>query len=359
MAGYLLKALKITFFGSLFISASLFAEQKCVIPFEATYPADKALTAYEQGYNSYKEGKFDKAREFFITALKHEPNLVKAHYWLGKLYREAGELESAIFHWEEVERLNRLINFRRTALKVQNNEYPAHKQILKTIKSRNEAKEHFEKGLYLLDKGHWDGAEVEVREAVRLYPGNKQYIRTLARILWDKKEVSASIKFYRTLLSIYNVSYQDFQEGIKKMFAADMKYVAAPLVMKHKSRFSKMPGFDRICHNFAEELKTDIVSAGKIVSKHNGQVVVDIGFEDGINLNDEYSLKLRAFNPGKAIIDPDSGKIIGRTNDRATADLLITKVNRKSSWALIKREMGPGLKAGDLIEIKKTIRTRH
>ena len=359
MVGSLHKALIITFFGGLFLSATLFAEKKCIIPYEPTYPADKALTAYEQGYNSYKAGKFDKARECFITALKHEPNLLKAHYWLGKLYREAGELESAIFHWEEVERLNRLINFRRTALKVQNNEYPAHKQILKTIKSRNEAREHFEKGLHLLDKGHWDGAEVEVREAVRLYPGNREYLLTLARILWDKKEISASIKFYRTLLSIYNVSYQHFKEGIEKMFAADMQYVAAPLVLKHKSRFSNMPEFDKICQHFVEELKTDIVSAGKIVSKHNGQVVINIGFEDGINLNDEYSLKLRAFKPGKAITDPDSGKIIGRTNDKATADLLVTKVNRKSSWALIKREMGPGLKAGDLIEIKKTIRTRN
>lgn len=333
-----------------------FSADKCPIPVEKTYPVDQAISAYEEGYNFYRRGLFNQAEDSLIEALKHEPNLIKAHYWLGKLYRETGRLESAIFHWEEVERLNDLIRNRRIALSVQNNEYPAKAQTLRALKLRSDAKLIFEKGLHLLDKGHWDGAEVELREAVRLYPANTLYLITLARVLWDKDEKAASVKFYRDLLTLRDVSYQNFLEGIDRMFKADMTYIAAPIVLEQKPRFMGMTGFAEICQRFSTENAPDIVSAGKVVKRLDGQVIVNIGLNDGISLTDEYSLKLRSFVPGKPIMDPDTGKIVGRAPDKPTADLMITKVNRHSSWALIRRQMGPGVKAGDLIEIKKTIR---
>lgn len=332
------------------------AADKCPVPITRKISADQAISAYESGYEYYRRGLFRKAEDSLLEALKLEPNLIKAHYWLGKLYRETGQLESAIFHWEEVERLNQLIKDRRLALSIRNNEYPARAQTLRAIKLRVDAKKVFEKGIYLLDKGHWDGAEVELREAVRLYPANHKYLITLARLLWDKEEKSASVKFYRDLLSLRDVSYQEFLEGIDRMFKADMRFVAAPIILENKNRFAGLPEFDQICKSFARDSQPDIVAAGKVVDRLSGQVVVNIGMKDGIGLSDEYSLKLRAFKPGKPISDPDTGKIIGRAPDEPTADLMITKVNRQSSWALIRREMGPGVKAGDLIEIKKTVR---
>lgn len=330
--------------------------QKCPVPVTTKLCQDQAISAYESGYKFYQRGLFRKAEDAFIEALKFEPNLIKAHYWLGKLYRETGHLESAIFHWEEVERLNNLIRDRRIALSIQNNEYPARAQTLRAVQLRADAKKVFEKGIYLLEKGHWDGAEVELREAVRLYPANHQYLLTLARVLWDKNEKSASVKFYRDLLSLRDIPFSQFLEGIDRMFKAEMKFVAAPLLLENQNRFAGLPEFDQLCKSYAVSSQPDIVAAGKVVDRLTGQVVVNIGMKDGIGLSDEYSLNLRAFKPGKPIIDPDTGKIIGRAPDQPTADLMLTKVNRQSSWALIRREMGPGVKAGDLIEIKKTIR---
>ena len=51
--------------------------------------------------------------------------------------------------------------------------------------------------------------------------------------------------------------------------------------------------------------------------------------------------------------DPDNGKIIGREPDKTMADLLLTKVYKNTSWALIQKEFSNGLKAGDSIEFKK------
>ena len=319
-------------------------------------PPDAAINAYENGYRSYRQGHFDKAEDLFIEALRHEPNLLKAHYWLGKLYHEQGRLEDAIFHWEEVNRLNLLIRNRRIALSVENNEYPAQSQILRVAQKTKEARDAFERGINLLDQGHWDGAEVEIREAVELYPGNHRYILQLARILWDKSEFQASVKFYRDLLSKRDVSFEHFKEGIDRMLQKGMHYVAAPLVNDNKLRFASEPGMSELVNRFAVEKKHEIVAAGKIIKKLNGQVIINLGMDEGLKLSDEYSLSLKAFKAGAPLKDPDTGKQIGRAPDKLSADLLITKIYKNTSWALIRREYGSGVKAGDLIEFQKTFR---
>lgn len=329
------------------------AERPTELVLEPVVPIDKALQAYEQGYQSYKRGQFRASENRLIEAIKLEPNLVKAHYWLGKLYREQGRLEDAIFHWEEVERLNALIKQRRAALMIKDNEYPAHPQTLRATRLTKEARDAYEKGVYLLDKGHWNGAEVELRQAVILYPANHKYLITLARVLWDKNEKQASIKFYRDLMSLKDVSLEHFLEGIDRIFQLDMKYVAIPLILLQQDRFASSEAFQQVKNEYEIEADSQIAAIGKVIKRNSGQVIINLGSVHGLNLNDEFRLNLRAFKPGRSIFDPDTGKQIGFDMEQRSADLLVTKVNQKSSWALIRREFGSGVKEGDLIEIQK------
>ncbi len=315
---------------------------------------DRALRAYENGYKYYRYGEFEKSEDSLKEALYFEPNLIKAHYWLGKLYREMGRLDDALFHWEEVERLNKLIHDRREALKIQNNEYPDYIQRKKTSDKIKIAKKHYDQAIVLLDAGHWDGAEIEMSEAVKYYPGNPKYLLTMARILWDKNEYQASVKFYRDLLFMREVSYEHFKEGADRMLKANMDYVLAPLVSKHKYRFEKEPGFLEIANHFViEKQYLEPVRKARIIKRLDGQVVLNIGMEDGLNLSDEFRLRMKAIRPGEMLKDPDNGKIIGREPDKTMADLLLTKVYKNTSWALIQKEFSNGLKAGDSIEFKK------
>lgn len=317
---------------------------------------DQALTAYEKGYQNYRKGLFSASEDCFIEALRLEPNLVKAHYWLGKLYREQGRLEDAIFHWEEVERLNLLIRDRRIALSLQNNEYPSYPQMIRTTEKAKMAHEAYLKGIHLLDEGHWDGAEVEIRKAVELYGANHEYLLRLARLLWDKGEQQASVKFYRDLLSLRDVSIESFVEGFDRMIAARMDYVAQPLLSRHEKRFAGLPEFARMRDTFKAVENHEIVAAGKVVKKLQGQVIINLGMQEGLSLSDEFSLSLRAFKAGVPLADPDTGVVIGRAPDIPSAELLLTKVYKNTSWALIRKEFGPGVKAGDLIEFKKATR---
>lgn len=315
---------------------------------------DRALRAYENGYKYYRYGEFEKSEDSLKEALYFEPNLIKAHYWLGKLYREMGRLDDALFHWEEVERLNKLIHDRREALKIQNNEYPDYIQRKKTSDKIKIAKKHYDQAMVLLDAGHWDGAEIEMSEAVKYYPGNPKYLLTMARILWDKNEYQASVKFYRDLLFMREVSFEHFKEGAERMLKANMDYVLSPLVSKHKYRFENEPGFLEIANHFViEKQYLEPVRKARIIKRLDGQVVLNIGMEDGLNLSDEFRLRMKAIRTGEMLKDPDNGKIIGREPDKTMADLLLTKVYKNTSWALIQKEFGNGLKAGDSIEFKK------
>ncbi len=314
---------------------------------------DQAITAYEEGYSSYRRGHFFDAEDRFIEALKLEPNLLKAHYWLGKLYNEQGRIDDAIFHWEEVERLKKLIMNRRKALSISNNEYPSYAQMLKMSQTSRKAKEIYEKAQYLLDKGHWDAAEVEARSAIELYPAKHEYVIFLARLLWDKNELQASIKFYRDLLLMRDITWKGFNEGIERMIKADMKFVAEPLMRLHKAKFSGQPGFENLDRKFVEFSEPEVSAAGKVVKRNDGQVIINIGMKHGLGLSDEYRLRMRAFKSGVPILDPENGNRIGFAPANTTGELLLTKVYQNTSWALIRKEFGPGLKAGDLIEFKK------
>lgn len=336
----------------LLLSSSLYAKFPSVELSSDNH--QNALVYYENGYQFYRQGNFEASEKALLTALRLEPNLIKAHYWLGKLYREKGQLKSAIFHWKEVERLKKLIHDRRIALSFRNNDYPSTSQTIKTLQQKKAAAEAYEKGLLFLDKGHWDGAEVELRKAVSLYHGNRNYVIRLARLLWDKNEHQASVKYYRDLMNFNFVSFEDFKEGMERIIKSNMLFVIPPIIRKQKKRFEKYPEFARY-----EKLVKPVelfqpVSAGKVIKRMGGQVLLNIGFSKGLNLSDEFSLSLRAFSPGIPIIDEDTGNVIGRTEDKITADLMITKVFSQSSWALIRKEFSSGLKAGDLIEIKKT-----
>ncbi len=346
---------KIFFLGFMFFSLST-GQAKDLCIHNNSISQDSALTFYEKGYQQYRKGHFENSEKNLLEALKLEPNLIKAHYWLGKLYKEQGRLKDAIFHWEEVSRLNRLIKFRRQALSFQNNEYPATLQSIKATNDQKSAEKLYEEALHFLDKGHWDGAEIKLREAIIKFPANKDFLRRLARLLWDRNEKQASAKFYRDLLIQKDVSFSDFLEGIDKIFETDMNFLACKLFTKQENRFGARPEFISRRKKLEKEEKLEIVSAGRVIKRLNGQVVLNMGFSQGLNLSDEYSLNLRSFNAGKPILDPVTGKQLGRNADQISADLLITKVFKYSSWALIKREFGPGVKAGDLIEIKETIR---
>lgn len=312
---------------------------------------DQALEAYEAGYQCYRRGDFPASEQHWKNALELEPNLIKAHYWLGKLYREMGRLNESTFHWEEVLRLQDLIQDRRLALGTENNEYPALDQIKATREREKKAAEAFARGKQFLSEGHWEAAVAEIKNAVSLFSAHPEYLRLLARVLADRGDPEGSRKAYRQLLELPNLPRDVALEAIDRLLDGNVKEPAAAAL---RAMLRQTPGDADV----TERLRTlerssppEVTFAGRVLSRHDQQVVLDIGLDRGLKLADEYSLGLRAFRPGEPVKDPVTERVLGRQFDTITGELLVTKVFAKSSWALIRKEFATGVKTGDLIEI--------
>ncbi|MBI3039180.1 tetratricopeptide repeat protein [bacterium] len=337
---------------SLFPSPKVFGNSNLFHEMDGSKSLDQALTSYESGYREYREGNFIHAEQLFQKALENEPNLIKAHYWLGKLYREMGMLKESVFHWEETLRLKKLIQDRRLALSIKDNEYPALSQISSTKVKIKNAKESYVRSQNFLREGHWDGALAEVKAAVSLYPGNLEYLASLARLQKDLGDYHGSQKSYEELLKIPTVSVDLGLEALDHLVPGGKRaFSVQPL----KEFSNKFPGNLKIASRLQalqKNVEEPFYPLGKVVKRENGQVILDIGFNQGLKLADEFRLKFQSFRHGNPILGNPPGEILGRAMEEVSGDLLLTKVFANSSWALIQRELGFGVKEGDLIEIK-------
>ncbi|MFW6148779.1 MAG: tetratricopeptide repeat protein [Atribacterota bacterium] len=68
--------------------------------------AQDAQTSYQDGYQYFSQGEYQKAEESYQKAIDLNPSFEDAHYWLGKVYRQIGEHNKAAQQWIEVLKIN-------------------------------------------------------------------------------------------------------------------------------------------------------------------------------------------------------------------------------------------------------------
>ena len=68
--------------------------------------AQDAQSYYQEGYQFFSQGEYQKAAESYQKAIDLNPGFEDAYYWLGKVYRQLGEHNKAVLQWIEVLRIN-------------------------------------------------------------------------------------------------------------------------------------------------------------------------------------------------------------------------------------------------------------
>ncbi len=321
-------------------------------------PRERALAAYEQGYNAYRRGDLSGAVALLQRAVAVEPNLIKAHYWLGKVYRELGRLDDAVHHWEETVRLRQLIADRRLALALEHNETPAEEQLASLRERQKVARAAYHKGQALLAEGQWAAALASFQAAVAAYPAHPDYLLALARAQWDNRDRLGAVRTYGDLIDAGPTTPAVASEAVARMLAVGQADRAKTFVnrLSAAAKLATQPllaGHDALVASAQPPLP--VPGLGAIIMRKDGQVVIDIGFNQGLKLSDEYTLALRVVRPGVAL-GTAAGLDIGRGPDRVVGELLITKVLTSSAWALVRHEFGTGIKEGDRVEIQGTSR---
>lgn len=68
--------------------------------------AQDAQTYYKNGYEYFVQENYEKAEQYYKKAIELNPDFEKAHYWLGKVYKQTGAYSQAVEQWKEVLRIN-------------------------------------------------------------------------------------------------------------------------------------------------------------------------------------------------------------------------------------------------------------
>ena len=68
--------------------------------------AQDAQSYYQDGYQFFSQGDYNKAEENYKKAIELNPNFENAHYWLGKTFRQTGQYDRAVTQWINVLRIN-------------------------------------------------------------------------------------------------------------------------------------------------------------------------------------------------------------------------------------------------------------
>ena len=131
----------------------------------------KAYENYERGYLAYKDGNFKEAVSYFKSSILANPNFKEPHYYLALSYYQIGDLDNAIFQWEEVIRID---SFDNTAKHFLNN-------CLEEKKYGRETLKHFNAGYDYYLKGEYDKAIEEFKKSLDYNPEFEKARQFLSR----------------------------------------------------------------------------------------------------------------------------------------------------------------------------------
>jgi tol-pal system protein YbgF len=120
---------------------------------QSTYNTEDLNEAsfYDLAYNTFKQGKFDKAREQFNAFLERFPKgkfSDNARFWIGECYYRKNQYEEAILEYEKVK-----------------NEYPSGDKVPSAL---------FKQSLSFLKLGKKDEASIILKDLIRHYPQSEQ-----------------------------------------------------------------------------------------------------------------------------------------------------------------------------------------
>ena len=176
---------------------------------------------FNLGYAYKTQGNIELAIREYKEAIKLNPRNAKAHNNLGNVYATKGMYEDAVKEYEEALRIDpnhinarlNIENARKTVL------VSGKKGEIAERKDEEKIREHIRKGISFAEKGVWDGAIKEYKEAVRIDPNNFVAQYNLGFIFLKKGIADEAIEPFRNALRI-NPNYAEAHSNLGQALAA-------------------------------------------------------------------------------------------------------------------------------------------
>lgn len=151
-----------------------------------------AFAYYRLGYADYQREDYGGCILYLQSAIEIDPEMTEAHYWLGRVFYEIGKLNDSLSSWQKVLEIDR--NYPKAqyfCAKVEN-----------SIRFGKEAYSHYEAGYNLYEKGLFEEATYEYRQAVRFNPNFSLAYYWLGRIYYERGNYTEAMNNWKEVLRL-------------------------------------------------------------------------------------------------------------------------------------------------------------
>ncbi len=147
---------------------------------------------FNLAYSFYEKGRKDVALSYLLESVSYNPENIKAHYWLGRLYYDLGKLKEAENEWNIVMSIDP--NYKSAKY--------FREKVEKALKYGKEAYDYFERGYLEYKKGNIDLAVDYINKAMDL---NYKFMDTyywLGRIEIERGNYKEALKYLKQGLEV-------------------------------------------------------------------------------------------------------------------------------------------------------------
>ncbi|MBS3804707.1 MAG: tetratricopeptide repeat protein [Oleiphilaceae bacterium] len=154
-----------------------------------------------------ENGETETAREDLAQLIEQGQRTDDAHYYLGRIEDQAGNVDAAITHYEQVEKGQHFLPAlaRLSTLKAKTGRLEEARQTLQTLRENNPGEAQslwlLEVNL-LLDANNPEEALNVANEALKAYPGNARILYARAMLLDSRGELEAAERDLRTIIEL-------------------------------------------------------------------------------------------------------------------------------------------------------------
>ncbi len=156
--------------------------------------AEQKLTFayYRLGYAAYQREDYDNCVLYLKKAIKVDPEMTEAYYWLARVFYEEGKLNDSLSSWQKVLEINFY--------------YPRaqyfYTKVENSIKYGKEAYSHYETGYNLYEQRLFEEAIYEYRQAVRYNSDFSSAYYWLGRIYYERGNYREAVNNWKEVLRL-------------------------------------------------------------------------------------------------------------------------------------------------------------
>lgn len=308
---------------------------------------------YEQ---SMKEGKdqmtsseFTRARESFRTALSLRPSSEEAHYWAGKAASALGDLEEAVFHWQQVMQI-RASREKNLQVDPQRSMDELAKLSIKDAASRiQEASRRFATGLKNLEAGQWDRALAQFRRARELDPSRSEFYEREGDVLMDKELFELAAEAYASSEARGGTN-PDLFIKLGESYCRLGRYREEAEAYRRGLSHGTSQTLRARLKSASEKLLKGYDAFAQIVKRDGREVIINKGSATGIPRGQEYALRLQVVARQMPVADVNSSEVIAAPYTSVKGELLVTRVEERISYCMITREGRDDIGVGDPVQ---------